>query len=62
MTIHVFHRSGHEPRTVLVRAGSEVEARGKAQKELPSGSVPQYKGELDDLMSSSDVLDTGVRM
>lgn len=33
MAIHVFHYSGIESRTILVKATSEIEARRKVQKQ-----------------------------
>lgn len=58
MNIHVFHYSSIDSKTILVRADSEVEARGKAQKESVSGSVPPYKGTIKEVMSANnDVLD-----
>ena len=56
MAIHVFYQGGYESKTVLVEADSEVEARGKAQKECLAGDVPTYKGVLADLIPESDVL------
>jgi hypothetical protein len=49
MKTHVFNTSGSTGGTVLVHADSEIKARGKAQKELPSGMVPQYQGTLEEL-------------
>lgn len=56
MAIHVFHQGGYEPQTVLVRADSEIEARGKAQDELPGGVVPSYEGTADVVIPDSDVI------
>lgn len=61
--IHVFAKGGHEPRTVLVKAGSELEARGKmSQHGIFRTSNFEYKGLLEDLIiENGDVFDpTGV--
>jgi len=59
MNIHVFHYSSRDPKTILVRANSEVEARGKAQKQSVTGNIPPYKGTIEEVMdrNEGDVLD-----
>lgn len=52
MELHIFHLSGYEPKTVIVKANDETEARGKAQKELPSGAIPPYEGTVEELMEN----------
>ena len=58
MNAYVFHRAGYDSSTVLVRAETETEARGKAQKEVAGGLLPKYKGQLSELFNEdeSDVL------
>lgn len=52
MAYHLFHRGGHESKTVIVEADSELEARGKLQKKITAGMNPEYRGSFEDLMET----------
>lgn len=59
MNIHVFHYSSRDSKTILVKAESEVEARGKAQKKSVTKNIPPYRGTIEEVMNMTegDVLD-----
>lgn len=52
MNKHIFHRSGHEEKTVIVVAKSELEAKGKIHDTIFSDLT--YIGTVDRIAQESD--------
>ena len=52
MVHYLFRRGGYEPRTIIVEADSETEARGKMQQNTIKGVDPEYQGKISDLTSN----------
>lgn len=53
MAIHVFYKSGHDPRTALVEAESEVEARGYFQQAETYGLSYSYLGTAQEVVNGN---------